>query len=65
LPGNVGGAFAHPVFSKPYMLAEKLQSMKMRAVKVCEKTGIERKVNHQEPRLCANFEQSCLENENS
>jgi hypothetical protein len=44
---------------------QKLQFMKMRAVNVCAKAGIESKVRHKKPCFRANFQQSCLEEENS
>jgi len=47
------------------IIAEKLESMKGRAVRVCEKAGIGRKAGRQKPCYYRNFHKNCLENENS
>jgi len=46
-------------------IAEKLEFIKGRAVKVCTKAGIGRKVGHQKPCYYRNFHKNHLENENS
>jgi hypothetical protein len=42
--------------------SEKLEFMKGRAVKVCEKAGIGRKAGHQKPCYYRNFYKNFLEN---
>jgi len=46
-------------------IAEKVGFMKMRAVAVCAKIDISRKVGHKEPCICTNFQQSGVERANS
>jgi hypothetical protein len=46
-------------------IAEKLESMKVRAVKVCAKAEIGRKAGHKKTCFHANFQKNCLEIENS
>jgi hypothetical protein len=46
-------------------IAEKLEFMKVLAVKVCAKAGIGRKVRHKKPCFRASLQQNCLEKENS
>ena len=43
-------------------IAEKLDLIKARAIKVCAKVGIERKVGHKKACIPANFQQSFLKN---
>ena len=46
-------------------IAEKLEFMKGRAVKVCAKAGIGRKVGHKKRVFVQIFKKNCLEIENS
>jgi len=46
-------------------IAEKLEFMKGRVVKVCTKAVIGRKAGHQKPCYYRNFHKNFLENENS
>jgi len=45
-------------------IAEKLEFMNDRAVKVCTKTANRRRQEPQNPGFCADFQQSCLGKEN-
>ena len=46
-------------------IAEKLELVKVRAVKVCAKVGIGRKAGHKKPCFPAIFQRNRLENENA
>jgi hypothetical protein len=45
--------------------AEKLEFMKVPAVKVCTKAQAERRPGHKKPCFCVNLPQNCLKKENS